>query len=342
MDKVLVNIDVIHGILSTYRRADQEQSRIFGLILGSKKNNVYHITDAIYGFIFLYEDQQKKTKELVKINDDSLKSILNSLTEKFKLNNPNLPSNKSNKEKETQFNNNDTPMILGGFVTDKEPFNVLFRLKSTLDKVSHENFFNLNEILLMVDPSHKDANQIKYGIKAYEWENKNIRIKGCEKSNYFLLFKEVKTEVVQQLNNIDIISANCSQNLWEKLYKLKIDKNEEKKFSELLADEKAGNDIITKENNNELIKRKIKGALEYLNVFQQILESLDFVGKQVINGDDLNLIALIMSELEPILNDEEIMKVINSDINNKYSVDSLSQLLDIQLALSDKIRELIK
>ena len=41
-------------------------------------------------------------------------------------------------------------------------------------------------------------------------------------------------------------------------------------------------------------------------------------------------------------NDKEILEVINCDINKKYNVDSLTQLLDAQLALSDKIRELIK
>ena len=43
-----------------------------------------------------------------------------------------------------------------------------------------------------------------------------------------------------------------------------------------------------------------------------------------------------------VLNDEEILKVINTDINNKYTLDSLSQLIDVQMNLSDKIRELFK
>ena len=67
MDKVLVDIKVINGIISTYRRADQDQSRIYGIILGSKKENIYHITDVIYGFIFETENREKKKKELVKL-----------------------------------------------------------------------------------------------------------------------------------------------------------------------------------------------------------------------------------------------------------------------------------
>ena len=61
-----------------------------------------------------------------------------------------------------------------------------------------------------------------------------------------------------------------------------------------------------------------------------------------LTDDDYDKIAFILSQLTPILEDKEITDVINRDINNKYSVDSLSQLLDVQLNLSDKIRELIK
>ena len=155
MDKVLVDTNVIQGILSAYHRADKAQSRIYGIILGSKKNNIYHITDTIYGFIFESEDPKTNKKELVRMNEDLLKSLLNSLAQKFKTNNQNANSSKANKEKEIKFQSNDTLMILGGFVTDKEPFGDLIRLHNTLDKTSFEIFFNLNEIILLVDPNHK-------------------------------------------------------------------------------------------------------------------------------------------------------------------------------------------
>ena len=61
-----------------------------------------------------------------------------------------------------------------------------------------------------------------------------------------------------------------------------------------------------------------------------------------LTDDDYDKIAYIISQLTPILEDKEIVNVINRDIDNKYSVDSLAQLLDVQLNLSDKIRELIK
>lgn len=342
MDKVYVDIDVIRGILSAYHRAGKMQSRVYGLILGSKKNNIYHITDVIYGFIFEEENPKTNKKELIKINDESLASLFNSLKQKFKMNNPNVPQNKTNKEKETKFQSNDTLTILGGFATDKQPFSELFRFYTTLDKVNDDIFPNLNKILLLVDPSYKDQKDVKYGIKAYEWEIKNIRIKNLEKSNNFIFFKELESEVVQQLNNIGVLGHIKNQNLWDKIFNLKIDKNEKKNINELLLDLKDDkSDIITRESNAEFIKNKVKESIEYLNLFQKLMETEDGKSKDILSDDDYNTIAYIISQLDPILNDKEIMDGIKNDINQKYNIDSLSQLIEVQLALTDKIKELV-
>ena len=343
MDKVYVDIDVIRGILSAYHRAGKMQSRVYGLILGSKKNNIYHITDVIYGFIFEEENPKTNKKELIKINDESLASLFNSLKQKFKMNNPNVPQNKTNKEKETKFQSNDTLTILGGFATDKQPFSELFRFYTTLDKVNDDIFPNLNKILLLVDPSYKDQKDVKYGIKAYEWEIKNIRIKNLEKSNNFIFFKELESEVVQQLNNIGVLGHIKNQNLWDKIFNLKIDKNEKKNINELLLDLKDDkSDIITRESNADFIKNKVKESIEYLNLFQKLMETEDGKSKDILTDDDYNTIAYIISQLDPILNDKEIMDGIKNDINQKYNIDSLSQLIEVQLALTDKIKELVK
>ena len=343
MDKVCVDINVIRGILSAYHRCDKNQTRIYGIILGTKQNNIYHITDSIYGFIFEGEDDKKTNKKvLMKLNDESLSSIFNSLRQKFKMNNDNIGLNK-NKETETTFQNNDTLMILGGFVTDKEPFSELFRFHSTLDKINNEIFPNINKILLLIDPSHKDELNVKYGIKAYEWDNKNIKFKNLEKSNNFIVFKEIEYEVVQQINNLGIINRIKNQNIWEKLYDLKVDKNEKNNINELLFDLKDVNEgIITTENNIDFIKKKLQESISYMNIFEKYLESEEEINKDKINGDDYNVIAYIISQLDPILNDKEIFDSINKDINKKYNIDSLTQLIEVQMALSDKIRELIK
>ena len=72
------------------------------------------------------------------------------------------------------------------------------------------------------------------------------------------------------------------------------------------------------------------------------MESEDGKSKDILSDDDYNTIAYIISQLDPILNDKEIMDGIKNDINQKYNIDSLSQLIEVQLALTDKIKELVK
>ena len=353
MEKVVVDIDVIKGILNAYRRADKNQSRIYGIVLGNKKNQIYTINDVIYGYIFEDgEDKKTHKKKYTRINDETIKSLLNSLHQKFYINNNNLNlqssskiKNKENKDKDIKFKTYDTQMILGGFATDKELFNDLHNLYSTIELINDNIFKNINSILLLVDPNHKDDKNIKYGIKTYEWSYKNVRIKNNE-FNRLLCFKELDNNIIQHLNNIDLLKNIKNKNLWDKLYNINIDKNEKRNINELLFDLKdSEDDIFISENNIEFIKNKIKECIIYLNIFEKILENEDNKNKDyinIVNEDDYNKISYIISQLEPILDDNEIIEGINNDIDKKFNINSLTQLLEVQLTLSDKIRQLIK
>ena len=141
------------------------------------------------------------------------------------------------------------------------------------------------------------------------------------------------------MNNIN------NKYLWEKIANLNIDKNEKKNINELLFDLNDKEDKIFKaESNVEYIKNKIKECLFYLDIFEKYLENDDEKNKDIANAisdTDYNQIAYVVSKLESMLNDNEIIDALNSDINKKYNLDSLSQLLEVQLTLSDKIRQLI-
>ena len=352
MDKVLIDIEVIKGILNAYRRADKNQSRIYGIILGNQKDNIYHITDAIYGYIFENgEDEQTHKKKFTRLNDENIKVILGSLHQKMNIypnNNLNaIPSTKQktkdNKEKENLFKTNDTQMILGGFATDKELFNDLINLNSTIDLINDSTLKNINKIILLVDPNHKEEKEIKYGVKTYNWSIKNIKIQN-KNVNRLLFFQELENEIVQHINNVEILNGIKNKNLWEKIYNLNIDKNDKRNINEILLDLKSSEDNFVEENNVEYIKNKIKESILYLNIFENILENKD-ENKDIankINDDDYNQISYIISQLENTLSDKEIIEAINNDITKKYNINSLTNLLEIQLKLSDKIRDLIK
>ena len=351
MEKVLVDVEVIKGILNAYTRADKNQSRIYGIILGTKKDNIYHITDVIYGYIFEDgEDPKTHKKKFTRLNDESIKSILNSLHQKFNIssNSINTPYSKGKirekQEKDSMFKTQDVQMILGGFATDRELFNDLHNLYSTIDLINDSIIKNINSILLLVDPNFKDEKEVKYGIKTYNWSIKSLRIKNNE-YNRLLFFKEIDNEVVKHIHNVEILKNIKNKYLWEKILNLNIDKNEKRNINELLFDlnDKEDN-LFVPESNVEYIKNKIKECLLYLNIFEKILENDEEKNKDytsIVNEDDYNKISYILSQLEPMLDDNEIIKAINNDIDKKYNIDSLSQLLEVQLTLSDKIRQLI-
>ena len=343
MDKVQIDIEVIKGILNAYKRADKNQSRIYGIILGNQKDNIYHITDAIYGYIFEDgEDEKTHKKKFTRLNDECIKSLLNSLHQKFNSSVVTL-KNKDNKEKDNLFKTNDTQMILGGFATDKELFNDLLNLYSTIDLITDNIFKNINKIILLVDPNHKEEKEIKFGVKTYNWSIKSIKVKKNE-YNRLLLFKELDNEIVQHINNVEILNSIKNKYLWEKIYNLNIDKNDKRNINELLLDLKDKDDIFIEESNAEYIKNKIKESILYLNIFEKILENDDEKNKNyvsIVNEDDYNQISYILSQLELMLSDNEIIEFINNDIDKKCNINSLTQLLEVQLTLSDKIRELI-
>ena len=350
MDKVLIDVEVIKGIINSYTRADKNQSRIYGIILGTKKDTLYHITDVIYGYIFEDgEDPKTHKKNLTRLNDDCIKSLLNSLHQKFNLssNSSNISSlkvkGKEKQEKDNLFKINDVQMILGGFATDRELFPDLHNLYSTIELITDATFKNINSILLLVDPNYKDEKEIKYGVKTYNWSIKSIKMKN--NYNRLLSFKELDNEVVQHIHNVEILNSINNKYLWEKIFNLNIDKNEKRNINELLFDLKDKEEnILVAESNVEYIKNKIKEGIFYLDIFEKILENGDEKNKDsanIISDEDYNKIAYILSQLESMLNDKEIIDAINSDINKKYNIDSLSQLLEVQLTLADKIRQLI-
>ena len=349
MDKVLIDIEVVKGIIKAYNRS-KNQTRIFGIILGTKKDNLYHISDVIYGFIF-EEGENKEThkKTYVRLNEDNLNSILNSYTHKFKL----FPQQKVNekilKEKDISFLSCDNLMILGGFATDKELFNDLHNLYFTIEQqINNTNFKVLNSLILLVDPNHKNDKKLEYGIKTYIWEMKTIKIN--KEFNLLLTFKQIENEVIQNLNSVHLINSIFSDktNPEIKLYNTELDKNEKKLTTDILyptsSEDKSKEDINSKDyekNNLSYIKNKVKQSLEYLNIFEKYLE--EKINKKDGDSDSeiLDQISIILSKLEPIIENEEINKILENEIHKNDNINSLTQLLEVQLNLSEKIQHLI-
>ena len=350
MDKALIDIEVINRIIKAYNRT-KNQTRIFGIILGTKKDKIYHISDIIYGFIFEEgEDQKTQKKNYVRLNEDNFNSILNSYSNKFNLLSQQKINEKVSKEKEITFRSDDNLMILGGFATDKDLFSDLHSLYSTIQQINNNTFKLMNSLILLVDPNHKEDKILKYGVKTYLWEIKNIKIKN--EVNRLLTFKEIENNIIENLNTVHLLNTifNHKINPELKVFNIDIDKNDKKPIDELLfssedknKEEINGNDYEKK--NLLYIKNKIKQSLEFLETIEKFLE--EKVNKKA--GDDeadnedeiLDKISNIVSKLEPILENEEMINALSNGFNKNENINSLTQLLQIQLILSEKIHSLI-
>lgn len=331
MDKALIDIEVLNGIIKAYNRS-KNQTRIFGIILGTKKDNIYHISDIIYGFIFEDgEDEETHKKTYARINEDNLNSVLNSYSDKFHLINQQKISEKAAKERDITFRTNDNLMILGGFATDKELFSDLHNLYSTIQQINNKTFKILNSLILLVDPNHKDNKALKYGIKTYIWEIKSIKI---------------KSEVNRLLLN-NIFNENKNPELH--LFNIELDKKDKKTTNELFfsneqkKEENTDND--GEKNNLSYIKNKVKQSLDYLEVIEKFLEE---IANKNSEGAEVNNEAIILdkifndiSRLEPILENKEIINMLCDEIHKNDNLNSLTQLLEVQLNFSGKIHNLI-
>lgn len=350
MDKALIDIEVVNGIIKAYNRT-KNQTRIFGIILGTQKDKIYHITDIIYGFIFEEgEDQKTQKKNYVRINEDSLNSILNSYSNKFNSLSQQKIKEKSSKEKDIIFRSNENLMILGGFATDKELFNDLHNLYSTIQQINNTTFKILNSLILLVDPNYKDDNSLKYGVKTYLWEIKYVKIK--TEVNRIFSFKQIKNEVIENLNSVHLLNSifNEKANPELKLFNINIEKNDKKTINELFfKEEEKGSEEINvsdyEKSNLHYIKKKVKQSLGILELIEKFLE--ENVNKKT-EGEEadkeavvLDKISNMVSKLEPILENEEILHILSNEIKKNDNVNSLTQLLQVQLNLSDKIHGLI-
>ena len=345
MDKVLIDIEVVNGIIKAYNRT-KNQTRIFGIVLGTKNGRTYHISDVIYGFIF-EEGENKKThkKEYIRLNEDNLNSILNSYTQKFQLISQQKVNEKLSKEKEKTFLMNDNLMILGGFATDKDIFSDLHKLYASIENINNNTFKILNSLIILVDPNHRSDKVLEYGVKAYTWEMKSIKIN--TEVTRLLSFNQIDNEVIQDLNTLNLLNTVFSDkvNPEIKLYNTEIDKKEKKTTTELLfspdSTEEKSNDNYEK-NNLLFVKNKVKQSVDYLDVIQKFLEEkVNKKDKDDKDSEVLDKISNIVSKLEPLLENEEIINVLSTELNKNSNINSLTHLLEVQLNLSEKIHSLI-
>ena len=85
--------------------------------------------------------------------------------------------------------------------------------------------------------------------------------------------------------------------------------------------------------------------MEYLDILEKFLEekvNKNSKGEEANKeAEILDKITDIVSKLDPMLNNEEMISMLTNDIHKNDNVNSLTNLLQVQLNLSEKIHRLI-
>ena len=331
MSSVLIDIDVVDNILTSYHRAIKNQTRVYGIIFGTKNKTEYKVTNAIYGYIFEEIDPSNGSISFNRLNNESMNTLLNSISTNY----PN-------------------EVILGGFATDTELFPQLDKLYSTIELIPSKNFPNLNELILLVDPNYKNDKQtsnIKYGVKMYKWE-KNYLVSKNNEDLSEMLFQEINYEISKELQGQTLMHSRATD-IWR--VDNAVDKLEDtpsnldnliQSLSQMESDfdKKIEADFDNCENT-AYIKTQLMLVVKYLELVEKyvnkIMGEIDSYdeNKKMVIFELLNKIEFAINMTQPLLTKGEIIETMKKDSERNKIVSALVGLLNIQVQLTETINK---
>ena len=351
---IKIDIDVINNILLSYNRLTNHQKRVYGVLLGTKNLETYHATNALYGFIF-EEKKSEEDKNIEEKNNDDKKTNENNNEEKNEDKNKEDKKNKDKNYKEKQkFNkisdemtnnlinsykkNSPNLCIIGGFVTDSVFFPELNNLYSTINAIKNKSIPKFNNIILLVDPFHENKEKLEFGIKAYNW-SVSYHLDNNDNDLSLMTFKKINYEIVQNLNLNSIINENGIEKFNLDYNINKIDLKNENIIKNLCEELSKMNDMNQLKEKNEQInylKTQLKICEKYLEIISTYLNE----NISNLNNEILNKINYVISILKPLFDKEEIIDLLNKEGNKHKILNDITNILNIQVYLTEKINKL--
>jgi hypothetical protein len=212
-------------------------------------------------------------------------------------------------------------IILGGFATDSGLFNDLYILCDTINHIT--KITNKNKLLLLVDPMNHN------NVQVMNWK--------LENELQVVSFKRLNYEIVDNKFNGSILHSN---NKTEMLYNIN-NKSVDDSFTlnQILDIVSHTVDERIKINRNNLELTNVN--LAYLK--KQLLMTEKFlviVGEYIDKTEDqelLHRIDLVLSELTNSFNSDEILDVIANEFKHTQIIDTLTNLLNVQIKITEKI-----
>ena len=366
---IKIDIDVINNILLSYNRLSKHQKRVYGVLLGTKNLETYHATNALYGFIFEEKNKEEKNSEEKKSEEDKKTEDKNNEDKKTNDNNKEDKNEEKNKEDKKNKDNNkeekkykekqkfnkisdemtnnlinsfkkNSPnlCIIGGFATDSVFFPELNNLYSTINAIKNKSIPKFNHIILLVSPFHENKEKLEFGIKAYNW-SVSYHLDNNENDLSLMTFKKINYEIVQNLNLNSIINENGIEKFNLDYNINKIDLKNENIIKNLCEELSKMNDMNQLKEKNEQInylKTQLKICEKYLEIISTYLNE----NISNLNNELLNRINYAICILKPLFDKEEIIDLLNKEGNKHKILNDITNILNIQVYLTEKINKL--
>jgi hypothetical protein len=222
---------------------------------------------------------------------------------------------------------------LGGFSTDKELFMELVYLYNTIDGIHSKLISNKNKILLLLDPYfNSDKSEIQYGINVYNWKN--------EENVKAMSYKEISYEVIENKMPETLLHSNLLNKNELQSYIPQAEFTNEKDFKEIIDLLRKSVDVQLKINPNEknsniqFLKKQLLLTERFLSVIETYLNDLT---EKSYNNPIIHQVDLLLSELNNFLDNKGVLEIIQHEYKENQVIDSLTNLLDLQIKITEKI-----
>jgi len=215
----------------------------------------------------------------------------------------------------------------------------LFYLFGTINEIDSKLISNKNKLLLLVDPWHQSEKDFDFGVKVFNWKyDETHKVMSYSKVNHELVdFNLIGSGLHSQLSNKEelLLNLNSSQspegsNTKEILEELKKQVDENLKI-------RAGTDSISN-NNLYNVKKQILLTEKLLGVVENYLSGTsDFSTES--NQETLFQIDYLLHTIVSYFDSDEVLKIVQKEFRDNQIIDSLTNLLNVQVHITEKINK---
>lgn len=228
-------------------------------------------------------------------------------------------------------------VILGGFSTDKTLFPELYYLFNTIRDLKSKTVQNLNKVLLLVDPYFKGegVNYPEYGLEAYDWSfNDTINS---------MVYKKIAVQLTDVKISRDLAYSYTTrkEELLLGLREADFADIDTKNFADVIAkikqsvDKELGTGNKLKLNSGLLhIKRQILLTVKYLTIIDEYLANTKSLNNEVVHQ-----LESILDSISTQLESSELFEGVSQEFKQNQIIESLTNLLNLQIGITEKINQ---